>query len=122
MANGVTCDPDTQLVGRDGWLLEKDSAQLEIDRALAATAFHDSSSHLISYKINARAAQTTGARGITCSGFITRSFFQLPSHVTRPFSMPRTDLLEEGAPGGITTRRARSDSDPGTAKKSRREE
>ena len=33
VANGVSLDPDTQLVGREGWLLERDATQREIEQA-----------------------------------------------------------------------------------------
>ena len=53
VANGVTFDPDTQLVGHEGWLLEKGAAQLEFDKTPAATALRDSGFHLIPVKIHA---------------------------------------------------------------------
>ena len=118
VAYGVSFCPDTKLAGHEGWRLERGAARLEVGQVLAATAFRDSSFHLLSYKVNAFGAQMAGTRRITCAGFTMRAFFQFFSQITRPCSMPQTDQLGEEAPGTITTPRARSDSESAPAKKS----
>ena len=100
-ASGVTFGSDAQLVRHDGWSLDSEATDEQMKKLLNGAAFHDSSLHMVPYKIDACDVQPTGARRVMCAGFITRSLSQFPSKLPRYCSVPRTDQMEEGALGTI---------------------
>lgn len=83
--NGVDFDKNQLVVFHEGWKLETDATQDEVNQALENAANFQSFLQLVSYKVNAFDVQMTGTRRCMCVAFLIRSFFaffiQLPSVV-----------------------------------------
>ena len=64
VADGDSSEPDAQQARRGSWFLENDATELEIREAVAEAAPHDSSLHIVSFKMNASGVQFAGTRGV----------------------------------------------------------
>ena len=98
---GAAFDPDAQLGSHDGWLFESEAPDEQINKALGAAAFHDSSLHMAPHKINAFDVQLAGTRRVMCAGCILRICFHFVAQLPRSCSAPQTDQVEKKAPIAI---------------------